>query len=42
VDILAYTATGRVAGISGEVDRNAFYGSEREWKRWLASQGAGS
>ena len=37
-----YTATGRVAGISGEVDRNAFYGSEREWKRWLASQGAGT
>ncbi len=30
-----YTATGHVPGIPGEVDRNAFHGSEREWKRWL-------
>jgi lysozyme len=37
-----YTATGRVAGVKGDVDRNAFHGSEREWTRWLASQGVGS
>ena len=30
-----YTATGRVPGIKGNVDRNAFVGSEREWNRWL-------
>ena len=34
-----YTATGRVAGIHGDVDRNAFVGSEGDWKRWLASKG---
>lgn len=34
-----YTATGRVPGIRGHVDRNAFNGSERDWKRWLASYG---
>lgn len=34
-----YTATGRVPGIRGAVDRNAFHGSEREWKRWLAKYG---
>jgi lysozyme len=37
-----YTATGRVHGIRGDVDRNAFHGSEREWERWLGSQGVGS
>ena len=26
-----YTTTGRVPGISGAVDRNAFYGSESDW-----------
>ena len=26
-----YTTTGRVPGISGAVDRNAFYGTESEW-----------
>jgi lysozyme len=30
-----YTATGRVPGIEGDVDRNAFHGSEKEWKRWV-------
>jgi len=30
-----YTTTGRVPGISGDVDRNAFYGSEREWIAFL-------
>ena len=30
-----YTATGRVPGIAGDVDRNAFHGSEREWRQWL-------
>ena len=33
-----YTATGRVPGIEGAVDRNAFEGSERDWSRWLQSQ----
>jgi lysozyme len=36
-----YTATGRVPGISGDVDRNAFNGSERDWKQWLRRQGVG-
>jgi lysozyme len=30
-----YTTTGRVPGIKGDVDRNAFYGSEREWTAFL-------
>jgi lysozyme len=30
-----YTATGRVPGISGEVDRNVFYGSETDWAKFL-------
>jgi lysozyme len=33
-----YTATGHVPGIRGDVDRNAFNGSERDWKRWLKAQ----
>jgi lysozyme len=36
-----YTATGRVPGVEGDVDRNVFNGSEREWKRWLASRADG-
>ncbi len=32
-----FTATGRVPGIRGDVDRNAFYGSERDWKDFLAT-----
>jgi lysozyme len=34
-----YTATGRVPGIAGDVDRNAFNGSTKEWERWLARNG---
>jgi lysozyme len=30
-----YTTTGRVPGIRGDVDRNAFYGSEGEWTSFL-------
>ena len=38
-----YTATGRVPGIGGNVDRNVFVGSESDWRRWLRSRGvAGS
>lgn len=33
-----YTATGRVPGISNDVDRNAFYGSERDFASFLATQ----
>lgn len=29
-----FTTTGRVPGIVGDVDRNAFYGSEREFVAW--------
>lgn len=32
-----WTATGRVPGVTGNVDRNAFYGSEREWASFLAT-----
>lgn len=31
-----YTATGRVPGIKGPVDRNVFNGSVKDWERWLA------
>jgi lysozyme len=34
-----YTATGRVPGIEGDVDRNVFRGSERDWERWLEARG---
>jgi lysozyme len=36
-----YTATGRVPGIGGDVDRNVFNGSGRDWERWLRRQGVG-
>jgi lysozyme len=32
-----YTTTGRVPGINGDVDRNAFYGSQDEWASFLAT-----
>ena len=32
-----YTTTGRVPGINGDVDRNAFYGGEQEWATFLAT-----
>lgn len=31
-----YTGTGKVPGIEGPVDINAFNGSRSDWKRWLA------
>jgi lysozyme len=34
-----YTATGRVRGISGDVDKNAFNGTERDWQLWLRRNG---
>jgi lysozyme len=34
-----YTATGRVPGVDGDVDRNAFNGSEKDWQRWLRRNG---
>ncbi len=34
-----YTATGRVPGIKGDVDRNAFHGSVKDWERWLKARG---
>jgi lysozyme len=33
-----FTTTGRVPGIRGDVDRNAFYGSEQEFTAWLNGQ----
>ncbi len=30
-----WTQTGTMPGIRGEVDRNAFYGDEGEWVRFL-------
>lgn len=30
-----YTTTGRVPGVSGDVDRNAFYGTSEEWQTFL-------
>ena len=32
-----FTATGRIPGIRGDVDRDAFYGSERDWNDFLAT-----
>lgn len=32
-----WTQTGTVPGVRGPVDRNAFYGSEREWEQYLAT-----
>jgi lysozyme len=34
-----YTATGRVPGVKGDVDRNAFNGSVKDWRRWLKARG---
>lgn len=34
-----FTATGKVPGISGPVDRNAFSGTALEWGRWLKQVG---
>ena len=32
-----FTSTGRVPGVRGDVDRNAFYGSPKEWASFLAT-----
>ncbi|ACA19680.1 glycoside hydrolase family 25 [Methylobacterium sp. 4-46] len=32
-----FTSTGRVPGVQGDVDRNAFYGSPSEWASFLAT-----
>jgi lysozyme len=32
-----YTGSGLAPGFGGEVDLNAFHGSEAEWKNWLAT-----
>ncbi len=33
-----HTAQGRVPGIQGYVDRNAFYGSSHDWHTWLVAE----
>ena len=32
-----FTTTGRIPGIKGDVDRNAFYGTPKEWASFLAT-----
>ena len=32
-----FTTTGRVPGVKGDVDRNAFYGTENQWNIFLAT-----
>lgn len=36
-----FTTTGRIPGIKGAVDRNAFAGSRKEWGQFLAQNGVG-
>jgi lysozyme len=36
--IWQYASDGAVPGIQGAVDRNAFYGSEGDWRRWLRGE----
>ncbi|GAC1329400.1 MAG: hypothetical protein NVSMB26_05660 [Beijerinckiaceae bacterium] len=33
-----YASDGTVAGVRGAVDRNTFYGSEGDWRRWLRGE----
>jgi lysozyme len=33
-----YSGTGRIPGIAGPVDLNAFAGTEADWQRWLAAR----
>jgi lysozyme len=33
-----FTATGRVPGIRGDVDRNAFFGTEQQFRDWMAGR----
>jgi lysozyme len=35
-----FSATGRIPGIRGDVDRNTFNGTSEEWARWLIKVGA--
>ncbi|HEY8383673.1 MAG TPA: GH25 family lysozyme [Microvirga sp.] len=32
-----FTTTGRVPGVNGDVDRNVFYGTENQWRTFLAT-----
>ena len=32
-----FTTTGRVPGVSGDVDRNTFYGTENQWRMFVQS-----
>jgi lysozyme len=36
--IWQYASDGSVPGIQGAVDRNCFYGSESDWRRWLRGE----
>ncbi len=33
-----YTAEGSVPGIGGNVDRNVFYGTKSQWRKWLSGE----
>jgi lysozyme len=33
-----YTATGRVPGVKGDVDRNVFRGSPKDWESWMEAK----
>lgn len=33
-----YQSDGRIPGIRGKTDRNAFYGSREQWRQWLAGR----
>jgi lysozyme len=33
-----FTTTGRVPGVSGDIDRNAFYGTENQWRMFVQSK----
>jgi lysozyme len=33
-----FTTTGRVPGVTGDVDRNAFFGSEAQFRAWMAGR----
>jgi lysozyme len=33
-----YTATGRVDGVEGNVDRNVFFGTRSQWRQWLRGE----
>ena len=35
-----YTGTGKMPGIEGDVDINAFAGTRAEWREWLSKHGS--